>query len=296
MNMKQHIILVFLCMASCNLENGIVPGASRAITFSPPQKVTITGYSQDIMEPFITRDNKYLFFNNLNDPAVTNTNLYYATRINDTTFQYQGEINGVNSPALDAVATLDSVGNFYCISTRSYDQSLSTIYGGVFDHGNVRNLEIVPGISLHTGGMVNFDVEISADGNTLYFVDGRFNNHGQLLAADLAIAVKNSNGFSRAVNSDELLKNINTSQMEYAAGISKDECTLFFTRVAEITPSAKPRIFYATRSHKNEPFSIPVEIQEIEGFAEAATISGDSLIYYHKRENGHYALYCVKER
>jgi hypothetical protein len=44
------------------------------------------------MEPFITRDGRYLFFNNSNDPSV-NTNLRYAERIDDLTFKYKGEVD-----------------------------------------------------------------------------------------------------------------------------------------------------------------------------------------------------------
>src|ERR1700729_1395533 len=61
--------------------------------FTNPQPVTIKGYSQDAMEPFISPDGNYLFFNNSNAPTV-NTNLFYATRIDDVTFQFQGEIGG----------------------------------------------------------------------------------------------------------------------------------------------------------------------------------------------------------
>jgi hypothetical protein len=57
---------------------------------SQPERVTIRGYKGEAMEPFITRDGRYLFFNNLNDPAV-NTNLYYAERVDDLTFEFRGE-------------------------------------------------------------------------------------------------------------------------------------------------------------------------------------------------------------
>ena len=63
--------------------------------FTNPQPVTIEGYSQDAMEPFISPDGNYLFFNNSN--SLPQTNLYYATRIDDLTFQFQGEIGGANA-------------------------------------------------------------------------------------------------------------------------------------------------------------------------------------------------------
>jgi hypothetical protein len=99
---------------------------AKAASFSNPQPVTIVGYDQDAMEPFLTRDGNFLFFNNSNDPHV-DTNLYWASKVDDLTFQFQGEIRGVNSTALDGVASMDVSDNFYFISTRSYDATWSTI-------------------------------------------------------------------------------------------------------------------------------------------------------------------------
>jgi len=247
------------------------------------------------MEPFLSRDGKYLFFNNLNDPSITNTNVYYAGKINDSSFEYKGEVYGVNSNALDAVATMDDLHNFYFVSTRSYEQTLSTIYRGVFSNGSVSAVDIVPGISLNRAAMVNFDVEVSADGNKLYFVDGEFTNTGQPKTADLVIAFKKGGAFVRDGNSEKILQHVNSDQLEYAACISRNELILFFTRVQKITSEAKPRIFYATRKNKNEPFNEPVEIKEMEGFVEAASLSADEhILYYHKRENNHFVLYCIR--
>src|SRR5271165_3074338 len=64
-----------------------------ADTFGPPQDVTLEGYTGDAMEPFLTRDGKYLLFNNSNQPP-TNTNLQWAERIDDLRFVYRGEIAG----------------------------------------------------------------------------------------------------------------------------------------------------------------------------------------------------------
>jgi len=83
------------------------------------------------MEPFLSRDGKYLFFNNSNDPRV-NTNLHWATRIDDLTFQYKGEIQGVNTNALEGVPSMDRNSVFYFVSNRSYDQTASTIYRALF--------------------------------------------------------------------------------------------------------------------------------------------------------------------
>jgi len=267
----------------------------KLLDFHTPQKVTVSGYSGDMMEPFISRDGHYLFFNNLNEPSV-NTNIFYAENINDTIFQYKGEVKGVNSVFLDGVASMDNSGNFYFVSTRSYSQSLSTIYHGVFDNGNITAVDLVPSISRQEPGIVNFDVEVSADGNTLYFADGRFNGSGQLQSADLVIAAKDGTGFQRLTKSAGILDAVNTNELEYAAGISADELTFFFTRVPSVTSGDVPRIYYATRENKNVPFNRPNELVQAEGFVEAVSFSRDSLLYYHKKENTGFNLYCIKRK
>src|ERR1700727_2124977 len=125
------------------------------------------------MEPFIGKDGQYLFFNNRNDPSV-NTDLFYATRVDDATFTFLGQVPGANSPELDAVASLDALGNLYFISTRSYSTTLSTVYSGAFTAAGVDAVAVVPGVSQQKSGFVNFDAEISADGQTLWFDDGDY--------------------------------------------------------------------------------------------------------------------------
>ncbi len=117
--------LVAALVASAFANTAADAKAKRTPPFSNPEMVQILGYddnqgnSNDAMEPFISRDGNYLFFNNSNSPNV-DTNLFWATRVDDVTFQFQGQIAGVNSTALDAVPSMDSNNNFYFITTRSY--------------------------------------------------------------------------------------------------------------------------------------------------------------------------------
>src|SRR5882762_4659758 len=108
--------------------------------FSKPERVMIRGYDGEAMEPFVSRDGKYLFFNNSNDPKV-NTDLHWAKRVDDATFQYKGKIGGVNTDALEGVASMDRTNRFYFVSTRSYNQTASTLYRGTFKEGNVTDIE-----------------------------------------------------------------------------------------------------------------------------------------------------------
>jgi hypothetical protein len=156
--------------------------------FGAPQRVTIRGYDDDAMEPFITKDGRYLLFNNRNDPRV-DTKLLFAERADDLTFDYRGEIQGANSKSLEAVPSLDRSGNLYFVSTRSYDETLATIYRARFADGRVTGVELVPGVSIRRRGIVSFDAEISADGDTLFFADGRYTGGQVPETADIEIAV-----------------------------------------------------------------------------------------------------------
>ncbi len=255
------------------------------------------GYFGNIMEPFLSRDDSILLFNNLN-AAPENTNLHWATKINDSAFQYKGEITGVNTAELEGVPALDNAGNLYFVSPRDYANTLSTLYQCKFTNGIATNVQLVDGVSRMQPGIVNFDVEVSADGEWLYFVDGQFDQSGNLKGADLVVAKKNGVGFQRVSNSSEIFKNINTDALEYAACISVDQLELYFTRVAlPFTATSTPEIFVSARSNINEPFGSSSKIQSITGFAEAITIAPDQkTLYYHKRENGQFVLYRIKKK
>ncbi|MGH9208718.1 MAG: hypothetical protein ACRD1G_19590, partial [Acidimicrobiales bacterium] len=114
--------------------------------FADPIRVNIQGYSGDAEDPFISPDGSYLFFDNrrANGPN-PDVNLFYAQRIDDTTFVLRGQIAGANSTSLDAVPTMDSSNSFYFVSTRSYAQSLSTIYKGTFVDGSLTGISLVQG-------------------------------------------------------------------------------------------------------------------------------------------------------
>jgi hypothetical protein len=200
-NTKVSSILFGFCLlcACATRQSGSAPAAVETV-FANPQRVTIRGYDGEAMEPFLSRDGSVLFFNNLNDPKV-NTDLYWAERVDDVTFQFKGEVRGVNTPALEGVASMDRDGMFYFVSTRSYDQTASTLYRGRFANGNVTGIELVPGISLGKPGIVNFDAEISADGNTLYFVESEFRNGRPKTARILFARREENDGFVRSEDS-----------------------------------------------------------------------------------------------
>ena len=66
---------------------------------------------------------------------------------------------------------------------------------------------------------VNFDAEVSADGETLYAVDSRFSADGTPLTADLFMARRRDGAFERTADSDNLLRLVNATD---APAVSSD--------------------------------------------------------------------------
>lgn len=295
MLLKFFIPLLLLGVLTTCKKSDPVP-QSRPISFGNPQKVNVTGYDDHLMEPFLSRDGTTLFFNNSNAPDAI-TNIHYALRVDKLNFIYQGELIGINTSALEGVPTMDETGKFYFVSTRSYFSTLASLYKGDYENGAVTNIELIPGLSKNQPGWLNFDVEVSKDGNHLFFVDGRFDENGGPHEANLVLASKNSSGEFERVTGQNIFKYINTKDLEYAACISADIMELYFTRIkAPISIHSVPEIFVATRESTSAPFSQPYKIDVITGFVEAATISPDGIkIYYHKLEEDKYQLYMVEK-
>ncbi len=262
--------------------------------FSNPVKVTINGYGGHAMEHFISRDGNYLFFNSLNDGE--DTCLYYASRIDDATFNFLGKIAGVNGtpPHLDAIPSMDSEGRFYFISTRNYSRDYINLFSGNFLDGKVYDLDSQPGnFYIATTGWIIMDAEVSPDGATLYYVNAYFTGGSVPDKADIGIARLSGGNFNMDQNSAEILKKINTAgSLEYAPSISSDGLELFFTR---LDPCATPsQIFLAKRNSLSEPFRSPERIGVLKGFVEAPSISYDKkTLYYHSRDATLYTIYKV---
>lgn len=266
------------------------PPAVAGRTFGPPERVTILGYEGDAMEPFVTRDGRYLLFNNRNDPGV-DTNLHFARRVDDLTFAYGGEVAGTSSPALDAVPSVDRDGWIYFISTRSYASTRATLYRARLRDGQVGGLELLRGVAPRRPGIVTFDAEVSADGNTLFIVDGLFTGGSAPRSADIAIAVRDGKAFHRRPSSTVLLAEVNVGGLNYAPAVSGDLLELFFTRAA---PGRAPAVWRAVRRRADEPFGVPEPVAAITGFAEAPALSADGrALYYHKLEGGRFAIFRV---
>ena len=194
----------------------------------------------------------------------------------------------INTPAVEGVPTLDNNNRFYYISTYNYPPAnasiLATIYVGDFDPASpsiVNNLAVVPNLEEGILGHLNFDVEVSPDGATLYFVDGVFSGNPFPDVSNFVYAVDSGSGFVRQPDSPAIFAAINTDELEYAACISRDGLEFFFTRLELAT--LETTIHRATRPSVSAAFGTPQRISAISGFVEAPALSADEKeLYYHR--------------
>jgi len=289
-----YIITLLLLFVSCSSKDDDINDSQIYPSFDTEIDVTINGLSFDAMEPFISPNGNYLFFNNLNDGITTK--LYYATKINDSTFNYVGELTGANqtvTPHLDAVADMDINGNFYWTSTRNYPAELNNLFHGTFSDGNINDIERVQGnFNMNTPGWLIMDHGISLDGQYLYFINARFDdaNCQGPCETTLGIAEKtNTLTFNTLSNSTSILQNINDpNYIYYAPCISSDNLELYYTRYLneQITANTVFEICVAVRSNSSSEFSIPKILfsETISNLIEAPTLTVDkNVLYYHRK-------------
>lgn len=266
--------------------------------FVNPQPVSISGYDGNAMEPFISPDGRFLFFNNENDPKV-NTNLHFAERTGQDTFRYLGELPGVNSPSLDAVPSIDAAGHFYFTTLRDYDGTMNSIYTGEFDGKRVVNVRPVKGdISPTTPFTVNMDASISPDGQTLYISRAVIVPGAPApKSSELMVARMKNGAFTIDPDSVRIMQNINIGPLAYAPAISADGLELYFTRASVRTTGPEEqgawlRIMVATRGSVDQPFADPQVLNALTGYVEAPSISDDGMeLFYHKKVGDKFVIY-----
>jgi hypothetical protein len=275
--------------------------------YGEPERVKIEGYDSEkgAMEPFISRDGKTLLFNNATDAfgaGTADADLQYARRNSNGVFEYVGRVKGANSKKMDGAASLDDNNTLFFTSVRSYDSDRKTLYTGKFEDGMAENVKGIPGdISRNKRGELNMDGEITADGKELYFSDNTWDTTYNIpKSSNLVIAKRTNSGeFLRSSDSDRIMKNINTDDLEYAPATTADELTLYFTRARFHKAGGKlagveTGIYMATRKSKDAPFDPPVRLSTISGFVEGPTVTADgNELYFHRKDGNIYHLYRV---
>lgn len=289
-------MFISLIIISCSSSDNDITESLVYPSFGSEMEVIINDLSFDAMEPFISSNGNYLFFNNLNDGI--DTKLYYATKVNDSTFNYVGELIGPNqttTPHLDAVADMDSNANFYWTSTRNYPTELNNLFHGIFRDGNISSIERVQGdFNMNTPGWLVMDHGISLDGQFLYFSNARFDDSNCLGPCETILGVAhkiNASEFSTLPNSTSILQNINNPDyIYYAPCISANNLELYFTRYlkGQITSGTVFEICVAVRDNSLSEFSIPKVLfsEVISDLIEAPTLTVDQkIMYYHRKSS-----------
>ena len=282
------------------VDAGTEPGSDL---FVNPEPVSIDGYNGNAMEPFISADGQFLFFNNENYPGV-NTNLRVAARTGKLSFHYIGEVYNVNSEALEAAPSVDRDGHFYFTTLRDYSRTMNSIYTGDVNGGLVTNVHPVPGdISPKTAGEINMDVSISPDGQTLYISRAVFVPGAPAPKKSKLIVARLKDGAFRIdPDSASIMKNINSSSLQYAPSISANGLELYFSRASQLmsgldAAGARLRIMVATRASVKEPFGEPRVLTALTGFVEAPSISLDGKeLFFHKKVGDRFAIYRAERK
>lgn len=315
------ILFPFILLTSCNGGGENNFGGGKTISFSNPVEVTLLGYSGDAQEPSISRDGSILFFNNLNSSTLpgggdNDTNIHYASRIDDFTFQYVGEVSGANTDALpgvnelEGVASMDKNNKFYFVNTTDYLNPLSpdyllSLFEADYANGSLSNIQSIPNLKSDrpvgqspVPGELNFDAEIHYDGEFLYYVEGLFSGNPLPDEANIAVASKVAGVFAPDPDSSYFLNAVNTDALEYAPSISTDGLELYFTRaVVSMIAGYDFGIYVATRNFTGDPWGNVQRIDLPAGdFTEAPSISYDgSLLYYHQKVSGKFRI-CAAQR
>jgi hypothetical protein len=292
-----YMIITAILISGCGLfENN---SEIQYPEFIDETEVIIDGCNTDMMEPFIAKDGSFLFFNSLNDGI--NTSLFYATKVDDTHFVFQGEISGVNGtpPHLDAVASMDENNIFYFISTRNYPGVIENCQTGKFNNGEVKDIQPVKGnFYISSPGWIIMDAEISKDGNILYYVNSYFNGNRLPNKSMIGIAEKKDSLFNKIVLSDDMLRNVNDPDyLIYAPSSSSDGKELYFARIKKGIYTTE--ICVSVRSDENGVFSKPKKIEISGNTVEAPTLADDGKrLYYHKKlvVDGKYHIFTMERK
>ncbi|MGA2143137.1 MAG: hypothetical protein ABSG94_12055, partial [Brevinematales bacterium] len=289
-------IIAIAVLSGCSVTSngGTSPGAGTYTGLSNPEPVTISGYSGDAMEPFISCDSNYLFFNNNAQYKA----VYYATRIDDTHFHYQGPISAINSlTAVTGTPAIDNSGNFYYIAMANYNPpaSYATLYGGSWNGSTVTGITPLNSLTISTLLILYYDIDVSPDGSTLYLSEGDFTSGTGIPSTSIiVVAEKSGSGFTIDPDSAAIMANVNSGNYSYAADISADGLELFFTQYN--TQTGVFGIYRAARSNISDVFGAPQLVSAITGIVEGPALSpdGKSLYYHMKNPNtGIYEIYRV---
>jgi polyhydroxybutyrate depolymerase len=289
------VIWRFFSTESASDGPEVTPSAAFG-PFAAPRRIEIHGYDGNAMEPSISKDGQVLVFNDASDRG-PDKNLFWARRVEENVFHFMGPIPGVNTPAVQSSPSMDVQQMLYFTSLRDYPRNHMTLYSGSFVDGRLSDVRPLSGdLYRRESFWASLDPDPTPDGQTLYFVQGRFGGSSGPQEMDLRVARKAGAGLEYQLEPDDILGQINTAErLEYAPAISPDNLELFFTRAERSSGRViAVHIYRAVRSRVADPFGAPEAIGAISGFVEAPSLSSDGRsLYYHKKDGDRFFVYRV---
>jgi hypothetical protein len=285
--------------ASDNEGNGPV-GVEKNNEWGNEQAIEILDLPSNMnsMEPQVFSNEQYLFFNNGNGDG-QQMDLFYATKITDTKYQYRGQLSGVNTTTdIEGTAAIDANFNFYFVSTRVYGVNYDSVFGGTFNtNGSITGIvEKGQNITDANPGDITMGIDVTVDGNWMFLSRAHFTDYTKPpVTADIDLAYKSNGVWVRAPTNQ--FQKINTTQyLEYATAMSNDGLELYFTRAYDATVADSLKIMVSKRKNASDIWGMPQEIAAIQGnVTEAPCLSANErYLYYHKQDsNGRSRIYRV---
>eukprot|EP01006_Ploeotia_vitrea_P000387 TRINITY_DN102969_c0_g1_i1.p1 TRINITY_DN102969_c0_g1~~TRINITY_DN102969_c0_g1_i1.p1 ORF type:complete len:349 (+),score=18.77 TRINITY_DN102969_c0_g1_i1:45-1049(+) len=290
-----------------------IPGVSSHDSKSPSwpnttiwqhiQRVRIEYYErEDSMEPFLSRDGKWFFFNTQN--IGDNTTLQYCKFNGPANVQWLGEIKGeANGPVphLDAVPAMTNNNDFFWVSTRGWPSNPMNLEMGTFKDGVVPKATHVKGsfyqkVHHPTQNWIVMDQEINQDGSLLFYTNALFGSPpGPIpLFSNISFATKQPDGsWSEHPHAVTIMHSINnfvsSKHLRYGpSSLGTDALEFYFTCRVPNAPRVS-ELFVATRKHVDDPFGQPTQIiipnPHYDDYLEpeASTISADGKLLMFSR-------------
>eukprot|EP01012_Entosiphon_sulcatum_P005017 TRINITY_DN12129_c0_g1_i3.p1 TRINITY_DN12129_c0_g1~~TRINITY_DN12129_c0_g1_i3.p1 ORF type:complete len:376 (+),score=69.02 TRINITY_DN12129_c0_g1_i3:91-1218(+) len=227
-----------------------------------------------IMEPFLSRDGRFLFFNSEN--VGNDTALHYATYVSPTVFQYVGRLTGQANgpiPHLDAVPAMDRNSTLYWISTRDYPDNIHNVMTGRFDaqSGGVPVAQHLDGdIYIQPqppqAEWIVMDQEANEDGSLIFYSNARFalptayDARPNFSNISVAALTHNSSGFpvraTKLPNGSAIMQTVN----EYRTPKLPANVTLRYSPASHGNDSLELMFAASVDDTFPDPYDVPVPI------------------------------------
>lgn len=301
------VLVIAGCTTQQERRDACFSGFAHDTSFGDEIELTITGNPGSAMEPRLSPDERFLFFNDKpgSDDAMQ---LHVATRADAGVYSYVGPLQGANVDGfLDGVPAIDASNRFYFVSLRVYGQTQRTIFSARFDPSGPRLTDVTAideAISEKTPGVVDMDIDVSNDGTLLVVSRAEFapgstgpsKSRLELFAVDGGVPFVSPSVAAWASRINEA-----TRCRQYAAHLSNDGLELFYTvlPLGSVEPE-EFRLAVSKRPSVTEPFGPGALLDSISGLlleGPSLSLDGKRLTYHRfNQATGRWGVYQSKRQ